>query len=70
MILIEISLITPGYDIMLPSAGVLYDSTSTVYLHAINSFFVFQIDFWQDVLRVDFIDSKCSVVWSLYFDYR
>ena len=52
---IKISLIRVGADSSLPSAGVLYDATCTMYLHGFDSYFVFALDFRTNKIKIQFI---------------
>ena len=62
---IKISLIRIGADSSLPSAGVWYDATCTMYLHGFDSYFVFALDFWTNKIKIQFITGDDNMSFTM-----
>lgn len=61
----RISLIPHGNDDSLPSAGIWYVTTHTMYLHGCESLFVFSIDFYYNRPKISFLDATGTPVLDL-----
>ena len=62
MKLCRISLIPRGNDYSLPSTGIWYATTHTMYLHGYGSLFVFSVDFYYNRLKIGFLDTTGTPV--------
>ena len=62
---IKISLIRVGADSSLPSAGVLYDATYTMYLHGFDSYFAFVLDFRTNKIKIQFITGDDNITFTM-----
>lgn len=65
MKLIKIELIPQGADESLPSAGVLYGCTDTMYLHGCCSLFVFYIEFFEKRMKMSFLGTSGKLLMEL-----